>query len=96
MNKRLDKTKLNIGTYILQPYARSEAHIKDLVDSGIDFVIGMDYDVPTLNLFKKYGIGAVVSGVVPGWWGGDGNAELGDGKYSIELASSDGVLIIAE
>ena len=38
MNKRMDRTKLNIGTYILQPYARSEAHIKDLADAGVDFV----------------------------------------------------------
>ena len=73
MNKRLDRTKLNIGTYILQPYARSEAHIKDLADAGVDFVIGMNYDVPALDLFQKYGVGAIVSGILPGWWGGDGH-----------------------
>ena len=38
MNKRMNRTKLNIGTYILQPYARSEAHIKDLADAGVNFV----------------------------------------------------------
>ena len=27
----------------------------------------------TSDLFDKYGVGAVVSGVVPGWWGGDGS-----------------------
>ncbi len=73
MNKRMDRTKINIGTYILQPYARSEAHIKDLADAGVDFVIGMNYDVPALDLFQKYGVGAIVSGILPGWWGGDGH-----------------------
>ncbi|MBQ6087746.1 MAG: hypothetical protein IJK96_06790 [Bacteroidales bacterium] len=70
---RMDRSKLNIGTYILQPYARTEAHVKDLADCGIDFVIGLDNDRKTLDLFSKYGVGAVVSGVVPGWWGGDGD-----------------------
>ncbi len=72
MNRRMDRSKLNIGTYILQPYARSEEHIRDLRASGIDFVIGIDMDRPTLDLMHKYGVGAIVNGVVPGWWGGDG------------------------
>ena len=68
----MDRSQLNIGTYILQPYARTEAHIKDLAACGIDFVVCMGYDVPALDLFSKYGVGAVVSGILPGWWGGDG------------------------
>ncbi len=24
----------------------------------------------TLDLFAKHGVGAIVNGVVPGWWGG--------------------------
>ena len=44
---RMDRSRLNIGAYILQPYARSEAHIKDLADCGIDFVICIDnYEYP--------------------------------------------------
>ena len=70
---RLDRNRLNIGTYILQPYARTEAHVKDLSECGIDFVICLDNDRKTLDLFSKYGVGAVVSGIVPGWWGGDGD-----------------------
>ena len=73
MNTRFNRNKLNIGTYILQPYARSEKHIKDLRDCGIEFVIDIDYDKDALDLFYKYGIGAFVRGVVPGWWGGDGS-----------------------
>ena len=72
MNKRMDRNRLNIGAYILQPYARSEAHIRDVAECGIDFIVCMENDRPALDLFHKYGVGAIVSGIVPGWWGGDG------------------------
>ena len=70
---RMDRSRLNIGVYHLRPYARTEAHIKDLADCGIDFVICMENDRPALDLFSKYHVGAIVSGIVPGWWGGDGD-----------------------
>ena len=73
MNKRLDRSKLKIGVYHLQPYARTETHIKDLAACGIDFVICLNNDRAALDLFEKYGVGAIVSGIVPGWWGGDGD-----------------------
>ncbi|MBQ7910989.1 MAG: hypothetical protein IJ363_09420 [Clostridia bacterium] len=73
MNKRMDKNRLNIGVYHLKPYARTEAHIKDLADCGIDFVVCMDNDRPALDLFHKYGVGAIVSGIAPKWWGGFGD-----------------------
>ena len=73
MNKRMNRERLNIGVYHLRPYARSEQHVKDLRECGVDFVICMDYDKPTLDLFEQYNVGAIVSGIVPGWWGGDGN-----------------------
>ena len=73
MNKRMDRSRLNIGAYILQPYARTEAHIRDIAECGIDFIVCMSNDRPALDLFHKYGVGAIVSGIVPGWWGGDGN-----------------------
>ena len=44
---RMDRSRLNIGVYHLRPYARTEAHIKDLADCGVDFVICMDNDRPT-------------------------------------------------
>jgi len=69
---RMDRSRLNVGTYFLQPYARTEQHVKDLADCGIDFVVCMDTCRATLDLFSKYGVGAIVSGVCPGWWGGDG------------------------
>lgn len=70
---RMDRNRLNIGTYHLKPYACTEAHVKDLADCGIDFVVCMQNDKNTLDLFSKYHVGAVVNGVLPGWWGGDGD-----------------------
>ena len=41
---RMDRSKLNIGAYILQGNSRSEAHIKDVADCGIDFMMYMNND----------------------------------------------------
>jgi hypothetical protein len=68
----MDRSRLNIGAYTLQPYARTEDHIREVAECGIDFIVCMSYDRPALDLFHKYGVGAIVSGLVPGWWGGDG------------------------
>ena len=73
MNRRMDRSKLNIGAYFLQPYARTERHVREVKECGIDFIIGLSDDKATLDLFEKYGLGAVVGGVLPGWWGGDGD-----------------------
>jgi len=93
VNKRMDRSRLNIGAYILQPYARTEKHIRDLSLCGVDFVVCMGNGMPALDLFEKYGVGAIVSGVVPGWWGGDGdNAGTLAEKNPIEkyLAAAEG------
>lgn len=84
MNTRLDRTKLNIGAYILQPYARGEKHIKDIRDCGIDMIIDLDYDKNALDLFSKYGLYAIVRGVVPHWWGGCGKAGLFKNEHPLE------------
>lgn len=68
----MERDRFNIGAYILKPYARSENHIKDIKDAMIDFIVSMDYDKKTLDLFEKYSIGAVLSGVFPHWWGSEG------------------------
>ena len=73
MNTRMNRNRLNIGTYFLHDYARSEKHIREMKACGIDFVVCFDNDRKTLDLFQKYGIGAVLTGIVPGWWGGDGD-----------------------
>ena len=85
MNTRMDRSRLNIGTYILQDYARTEKHIRELAECGIDFVVCMANDRPALDLFEKYHVGAIVNGVLPGWWGGDGdNAGTFEKTHPIE------------
>ncbi|MBE6689189.1 MAG: hypothetical protein E7588_07955 [Ruminococcaceae bacterium] len=74
MNTRMDRSRLNLGAYILKPYARTEEHIRGIKEAGLDFIVCMENDRATLDLFAKYGLGlAAASGVLPGWWGGDGN-----------------------
>ena len=73
MNRHMDRSRLNIGAYILQPYARTERHIREIKECGVDFIVCMGDDRDALDLFAQYGVGAVVSGVAPGWWGGDGD-----------------------
>ncbi len=70
MNTFFDK--FHIGTYYFQKNARTEQGVKDLGESGIDLVFGVDNDREMLDLFEKYGVSAVVGGVVPGWFGGHG------------------------
>lgn len=49
----------------------NEAGVAGLKDFGADFATGVRMtDRATLDLFQKYGLEAIVSGVVPGWWGG--------------------------
>ncbi len=71
MNNFFDK--FHIGTYYFQKNARTEEGIKDLSESGIDLVFGVDNDREMLDLFYKYGVNAVVAGIVPGWFGGNGD-----------------------
>ncbi|MBE6689188.1 MAG: hypothetical protein E7588_07950 [Ruminococcaceae bacterium] len=74
MNTRMDRSRLNIGAYILQPYARTEEHIRGIKEAGLDFIVSMEPVPETLDLFSKYGIGlASAFGVIPGWWGGNGD-----------------------
>ena len=73
MNTRMDRSKLNIGVYFLGDYARSEQHVKELAECGVNFVVCMDNDRAALDLFAKYDVGAIVTGILPGWWGGDGD-----------------------
>lgn len=61
----MDRSRLNIGTYYLRPYACTDEHIRDLKECGIDFVVCMQNDRDHLDLLDRYGIGAIVSGIVP-------------------------------
>lgn len=74
MKNRMDRSKFNIGTYFLHPFANTEKHVRDLTDCGINFVVCMhNKGRRILDLFEKYHVGCVVSGYTPGWWGGNGS-----------------------
>ena len=70
--RRMNRYRINIGAYYLKKYARTEDHIRDIHNCGIDFIVGIDNDINTLDLFHKYKIGAIVTGVLPSWGGIDG------------------------
>lgn len=72
MNRRMRRDRLNIGTYIFFEKARTEEHIKDLADCGIDYVLRIENDRKALDLFEKYGVGVITTDIIPHWWGGDG------------------------
>lgn len=57
----------------MAPYARTEKHIRELSEAGIDLVVGIENDRQTLDLLQAYGISAIVSHAVPEWWGGYGD-----------------------
>ena len=73
VEERMDRKKINIGTYYLAPYASTEEHVKDLAECGIDMIVNMRNDKAALDLFSKYGVGAMVTGILPGWFGGNGS-----------------------
>jgi len=74
MNQRMPKDRLVIGAYILQPNAQTERHIKELAECGVELVVCLrPNDRSVLDLLEKYGVGAILSGVFPAWWGGDGS-----------------------
>lgn len=73
MNKRFSRDKLLLGAYILQPYAQTEKHIKELSECGVELVVCFNpKDRSVLDLLEKYHVGCIITGVLPGWWGGDG------------------------
>lgn len=74
MNRKfLNNNNINIGTYYLAPYARTEAHIKAAAECGINFFVNIPNDATLLELLYQHGIGAIVNGIFPSWFGGDGS-----------------------
>ena len=74
---RMDRTRINIGTYCFNKGIRTDAQVRALKDCGIDFVID-PVDRTTLDLFAKHGIGCFLGGVTPWWWGGAGGDRNGN------------------
>lgn len=71
--KSFNNKNINIGTYYLAPYARTDNHIKAAAECGIDFFVNIPNDAALLKQLHQYHIGAVVNGVFPSWFGGDGS-----------------------
>ena len=69
------RERFRIGAYCLNPPSvRTREVVRGVRACGIDFVVGLPVsDVRALDIFAEEGVGAVVSGVFPGWWGGDGS-----------------------
>ena len=65
MNTRMNRSKLNIGAYFLAPYARDERHVREVAECGIDFIVCMENDRTALDLMYRYGVGAIVTQVLP-------------------------------
>lgn len=67
--ERIDRSEILIGTYCFNQ--TSEKKVKEMADCGIDFVAAAPSDRNTLDLFEKYGIGALVSAwrILPTWRG---------------------------
>ena len=64
--------EFHIGTYCLSHNARDEEHVRELAECGIDLIFYVNNDRALLDLLQKYGVRAVVNGVLPGWFGADG------------------------
>ena len=72
--QRVDRSKFHIGAYYFADNIADEAHVKELVDCGLDFMVDVSVKSrETLDLFKKHGIGAIVNGAVSVWCGGGTN-----------------------
>lgn len=69
----MNNSGLTIGAYYLAPYASTPEHVGDLARCGIDVVVNMRNDRAALDLLAQNGVGAIVSGIVPSWFGGDGS-----------------------
>lgn len=69
----LNTQNINIGAYYLAPYARTEAHIKAAAECGINFFVNIPNDTILLEQLYQYNIGAIVTGIFPSWFGGDGS-----------------------
>ena len=81
---RFDRSRLNIGTYCIDTYARDEEHVRQMKECGIDFLTAAPADPELLDNCAKYGIGGVATGILPGWRGGDGD-NAGKMETSIPL-----------
>ena len=77
---RIDRSNVNIGTYCFNVW--TEESVQNLVNCGIDFISNASYNETLLNLLDQYGVGAFVSGAIPGWYSGGGSPPANAGTMS--------------
>ena len=65
----MDRTRLNVGAYFLSDWIFTEQRAKEFADCNLDFVVLMQNRRDHLDVLHKYGVGAIVTKVVPGLWG---------------------------
>ena len=77
----MDRSRLNVGAYFLPHWIFSEEQVRDFADCNLDFVVLMQNRADHLDALHKYGLGAIVTEVVPGSWGQklpEGSGRIGD------------------
>ena len=87
---RMDRSKINIGTYCFNSQCWNDEGVKALADCGIDLLSAVSYNNDLFDLLEKYGVGAFVSGIVPSWYSGGGEpANAGTMSTSLPLTAYD-------
>ena len=69
---RMNRERLQIGAYCLAPYAHTMEHVREIAECGIDMMLCVPNDRALLDKLADQGVGTVVSGAAPGWFGGQG------------------------
>ncbi|GHU67121.1 hypothetical protein FACS189447_09010 [Spirochaetia bacterium] len=76
---QFDRSRLLIGAYYFTDSFHDEAHVKEIADCGIDFLVSAKAAPNLLSLLEKYHIGLFTHSNFTMWWGGDGSKA---GQYS--------------
>ena len=86
MNTRMKRDRFNIGLYGLDANKRTEKHIREIAECGLDFVLTTD-SRPLLDLMHKYNLGVINMWFDPlPHWGGPGYGYVGrmEEKFPLE------------
>ena len=86
-DSRIPHGELLLGGYCMFPYPTDE-DMQTVVNANLDFLCGISPDQVTLDQFKKFGVGAIVSGGslgvgdISGWgtWSEEGQVPLNGAK----------------
>ena len=82
---KFDRNVLHTGVYCFRQDLWNDEGMQKLVDAGVDVILSGSPDPTLLDLCQEYGVGVFASGIVPGWWGGEGdNAGTFDDLVPVE------------